>query len=472
MLHRLAAAVLLALLVGCEEAPAQDDDDDTPAPLGEAAGVQIVGATLNQGVQRDLLVDGEPVEDDLPLVAGRRTLLRLHYTTDGDYDGQTVTGRLDVGGEIIEVQGTLDGESVQDDLDSTVNFEIPGELVADPFAWSATLLQPGGDGNPDAVAAGEVEVEGAANVFRMVIAPFAYEFDGSGRVPDTSPEQLERIRQTFLNLYPVSDVEITVREAQSITTELSPNGDGWFLAGIPLMNFRQDDGAADDVYYYGMFNPAETLQDFCGFGGCLLGVTLLNNEPPDTGSVTLRLALGVGFVERAPWVAVHEIGHAHGRPHSPCGPLGNPPADVDPGYPYADGTIGRWGWDGAEGELVPPETTDFMGYCDDQWTSDYTWRAMHARGQNVNEGFAAPGPLVTWDVVAVDRNGAWWGTSIERRGAYAGEDMTVTVDGRATSGRFVRWDHMPGGLLVFPRGAAAPAKAEFTLDGQPYLARR
>ena len=480
MLDRVAAALLLALLVGCPESPPVDDDDndtddddtvDSP-PLGEAAGVHIVGVTISQGVQRDLLDAGGPVDDDLPLVAGRDTLIRVHCATDGDYDGQAVTGRLTVGSETIEVEGSLDEESAQDDLDSTINFEIPGDLVADPLTWSASLLQPGGEGNPDATEAGEVEIEGAANVFRMVIAPFSYEFDGSGRVPDTSPEQLERIRQTFLKLYPVSDVEITVREAQPITTELSPNGDGWFLAGIPLLNYRQEDGAADDVYYYGMFNPAETLQDFCGFGGCLLGVTLLNDNPPDVGSVTLRVALGVGFVERAPWVAVHEIGHAHGRPHSPCGPQGNMPADVDPNFPYSDGTIGRWGWDLVEGELVPPETTDYMGYCADQWTSDWTWRAMHARGQNVNEGFGAPGPLTTWDVVAIDRQGAHWGTAIDRRSAYAGEDVAVSVDGEPTVGRFVRWDHMPGGLLVFPRGQGAPSKAEFTLDGESYRADR
>jgi hypothetical protein len=465
LLHRLALALLL--LSGCPEGDPLDDDDDTGASLAPAAGATVDFATLSQGVQREL--DGV---DDLPVIAGRDALLRLHVSTDGDYDGGPVTARLTVGEEVLEVEGELAAESAQDDLGSTVNFILPGDLVSDPLTWSASLLQPDGAGAQDVAAEGEVEVEGAANVFRMVIAPFSYEFDGSGRLPDTSPEQVERIRQTFLKVYPVSDVEITVREPQAINTELSPNGDGWILAGIPLIGFRQTDGAADDVYYYGMFNPAENLQAFCGFGGCLLGVTLLNNDPPDTGSVSLRVALGVGFTEQAPWVAVHEIGHAHGRPHTPCSPPNNPPADIDPNYPIADGSLDRWGWDLVEDALVSPDATDFMGYCDDQWTSAYTWRAMHARSQNVNRGFAMPGPRRTWDVIAVDRRGARWGEPITRAGTWAGDAVEVVVDGERTAGRFVRWDHMPGGLLAFPRTDGAPRAAEFVIDGLRYRAER
>ncbi len=474
MLDRLAIALLLAGLLGCPDAALDDDDDDdSPPALALAAGVVVDGASLSQGVQRDLLVDGDVAEDDLPVIAGRDALLRVHYSADADYDGGLVTARLDLGdGEPIDVQTELDPRSTQEDLDSTLNFRIPGDRVADPLDWSVSVLQPAGTGDAAATASGSVEVEGAANVLRVVIAPFAYNFDGSGRLPDTSPEQVEAIRQTFLKVYPVSDVVVTVREPAELQTELSPNGDGWFLPGFQLLGFRDADGASDDVYYYGMFNPAETLQGYCGFGGCLLGVTLLNNDPPDTGSVNLRIALGVGFTERADWVAVHEIGHAHGRPHTPCAPPGNIPADIDPGYPVADGSLDRWGWDLVEDELIPPEYTDFMGYCDDQWSSAYTWRAMHARGQNVNRGLAAMAPLRTWDVVAIDRQGAHWGQAITRRGLWDGDDVAVEIDGKASAGRYVRWDHMPGGLLVFPRDGDAPQRATFTLDGQAYTAQR
>lgn len=465
--------LLTLLLAGCPDAAPTDDDDAASEPaLVQAQGVAIESVTINQGVQRVLLDDGGQPDDGPALIEQREALVRVHYVTDGDYDGGEVTGRLWLGDQRIDVVTTLESESAQDDLDTTVNFEVPAELMSDPLDWSVQILQPGDEDNPAALAQGDTEVEGDANVFRMVIAPFSYEFDGSGRLPDTSPEQIERIRETFLKLYPVSDVEITVRDPEPLNTELSPNGDGWILAGIPLIGYRSADGASDDVYYYGMFNPADTLQGFCGFTGCLLGVTLLNNDPPDTGSVNLRVALGVGFEDEAPWVAVHEIGHSHGRPHSPCGPLGNTPADIDPAYPHADGSIGTWGYDLLEGELVPPDTTDFMGYCDDQWTSAYTWGRMHDRGQNVNAGFASPAPVRTWDVVAVDRKGAVFGQPITRRGTWSGEDLDVLVDGVSTRGRFVRWDHMPGGLLAVPRGSAEPNAIEFVVDGEALRAER
>src|SRR5690606_2916438 len=39
---------------------------------------------------------------------------------------------------------------------------------------------------------------------------------------------------------------------------------------------------------------------------------------------------------------------------------------------------------------LPPDTTDFMGYCDEQWVSDYTWSALFERTIAVS-------PLVSLD---------------------------------------------------------------------------
>ena len=75
---------------------------------------------------------------------------------------------------------------------------------------------------------------------------------------------------------------------------------------------------------------------------------------------------------------------AHGREHVNCG-QGLDPNSVDNSYPYPTNTIGTWGWDMFGGSLINPSThTDFMGYCDSQWISDYNYINLFNRGNNVN----------------------------------------------------------------------------------------
>ncbi len=169
-------------------------------------------------------------------------------------------------------------------------------------------------------------VEGKKNTFRLVIVPYQYNADGSGRLPNTSEEQLAVFKHRFMGMYPVSNVEISVHEPVPWNQPISPNGQGWQAVGFDLLGKKNSSGLGADVYFYGMFNPAASLVAYCG-GGCLLGVTLLNDDPPDVGNPTLRLALGVGFDNEAPNTCAHEIGHAHGRPHVNCG-FGVDPSSV------------------------------------------------------------------------------------------------------------------------------------------------
>ncbi len=388
MHRRLVPLLCLITAAACVEPP--------PAEVAwlPAPGVIIERVSLYQGIERDLMVDGELVEDDeVPLVEGRPGLLRVFYSIDDDYNGNRVTGRLHVGGETFESEpDRLEDESAQHDLDTTINIPLDvGDWPGGDAEWSVELVQEG-DFEPGAGARfpseGDAtsEVEADANVLRVVIVPFSYEADGSGRVPNLDDDQVEEIRSYFHKLYPVSDVELSVHDVIPFESALGPDGSGWFIAGLATVQARNDAGDGEDVYYYGMFNPTDTLQQFC-FGGCLLGVTLLNDDPADEGDPNLRIAIGVGFSSRAADVAAHELGHSHGRPHAPCGPNGTLPDGIDPRYPYDDGEIGVWGYDFYEDHLVEPDATDIMGYCDDQWISDYQYRALYERGRHVNRGF-------------------------------------------------------------------------------------
>lgn len=461
---------LITLLAAC---PSTEPESS----MGGVAGVSIDEIALYQGVKRTLILDGEEVDSDVPLIQGRDALLRVFVTANNDYDGGEVMGRLTLGDEVIEVtMERLRDESRDHLLDTTVNFTIDGSLIGPELDWSVEILQEvdeGDSGNPEArfPAEGSVRtaVDGRANRLRLVIAPFSYEFDGSGRLPDLSDEQVDRIRDRFLGMYPVSDVQIRVRDPQEWFGELQSNGDGWFGLGFQLLQMREDDGESDDAYYYGIFDPAESFGNYC-FGGCLLGVTLLNDSPEDEGSVNLRLALGVGFPDQAADTAAHEIGHAHGRPHSPCGPSGNIPADIDPDYPYSDGTVGVWGYDITSGDLhEPDEATDFMGYCDNAWISDFTYGALHRRGRNVNADLSVQGSL-SFDVYSVQGDQAEFVQTMGRQHPMSGHPVDVTrmTGGNPTTqlGHFVQWDHLPGGVLVVPHSELPVERLEATIDGR------
>ena len=87
----------------------------------------------------------------------------------------------------------------------------------------------------------------------------------------------------------------------------------------------------------------------------------------------------VGFSIISSRTIGHEMGHIFSLNHAPCGN----PADVDPYFPYADGTIGIWGYRFETMELLPPTDLDIMGYCGGVWISDYDFgKALRRRSSS------------------------------------------------------------------------------------------
>jgi hypothetical protein len=70
----------------------------------------------------------------------------------------------------------------------------------------------------------------------------------------------------------------------------------------------------------------------------------------------------------------HEVGHAYGLMHAPCGN----PANVDPAWPYGTNSgaiIGEVGVRPATGELFDPNSAhDLMSYCGTRWFSPYHYK--------------------------------------------------------------------------------------------------
>jgi hypothetical protein len=172
---------------------------------------------------------------------------------------------------------------------------------------------------------------------------------------------------------------------------------------------------------------------------------------------------------------VHEVGHNHGREHAPCGTSG------DASFPHAGAKIGEWGYDLVKHGLKrPSDYVDVMSYCTPTWISDYNYEAIFRRIQAVNGmSYHVPDALLgrTYERVAVRPDGVAWLEPAtidrppvgERRTVHVADDDGIGEDVEAA---FFRYDHLDGGLYVFPRGARPASLVEIEVGGAPLTITR
>jgi hypothetical protein len=350
--------------------------------------LSVEGAYLTQAVQ---LPNGS-----LPLVAGRDALLRifLRATTPNTwrppvratlYQGATVLETFDIAAAGPGVDTVVDEGSRQ----RTWNVRIPGARIvpglrlrveADPDRTIA------GDGDPDdnvwprGSTPASIDVRALAP-WRAVLVPVINN-ERTGNVTGGNRNQFtSAVRQ----MLPMHEVDITVRQPYTSNAGAlqSSDGNGAWLALLAEMNtLRVLDSASASAYYYGIVSVTYSS----GIAGY--------------GFVPGRAAVGWDYLPSGNLVAAHEWGHNFGRRHSPCGNV----SGADPAYPYSGGVTGAWGWNPDTDLLMAPTATDLMGYCGNQWVSDFTWRgAFQYRAGTPNAIVAAAnataahrGGLLVW----------------------------------------------------------------------------
>lgn len=472
------------------DAGVSDAGDDEPQPDagfppqgGLAADVRVRHVALFQAVKVPLASDGvEAAGGRAPVVSGRDAVVRAWV--EGSMHGQV--GLLDV--ETGEEDASLEAlpPEVFPDLPGlqALTFHLPAALVRTETRFRVRVITPDGG---EQVAHGvphdarypadgsdaPLQAQPDPGALRLVLVPVQYDTDGSHRLPDTSPEQLERMRSLLLAVYPATEVELTVREPIQWNVKLKPGTNNLQLGILNrrLADLRVADDAHFDVYYYGLIAPASTLSAHCGrvrFAGCTTGQSWVVTDPSNADQ---RLASGVGFTgDDSIWTLIHELGHMHGRRHAPCGASSN---TVDNDYPYPNAPIGTWGYDATSGTLVDPDATkDFMSYCDPTWVSDYTWQALYERIAAVNAlAFrAAPERIATFvvDVEDGEASPARRLPALSNRIGEPGVEVALlsahgAVLDRVTS-RQAAVSH--GGVTLFVPAPPAPVAAlAFTLDG-------
>jgi hypothetical protein len=460
---------------GTPDGGAQGTDAAPPAkPAGAIAqDVKVTQIAVLQGVKIDVVKDGVKVASrNAPVVAGRDALVRVYVTPDAGYKTRSLTCELTLADgankKVLADTKTEAAASSDDDMGSTFDFEVTGDLltttteiavaVRDPAEDPGSSSAQGGAQYPSSGAPEALGAESSGDQLKVTVVPIQYAADGSNRVPDTGAAQLEAYRSKMFDLYPARKVEITVRKPWAYPSQISASGQGFSNVLQSLQQLREQDNAPDDVYYYGAFMAAPTFAQYCG-GGCVTGLSTLASSPSDAFA---RASVGIGFTgDESTITMAHELGHAHGRQHSPCGGASGP----DPAYPYPGGGIGVQGYDLLAKQLVDvAQGKDIMGYCQPEWISDYTYHALFDRMQFVNNAkgmaFAFPTPQ-PYRFVNVAPDGALtWGSPVTLRARPWGEEHAVefqrpdgTVVARAT-GHYYAYDHLPGGYVLVPEGPA------------------
>ena len=443
-------------------------EDSTPPPPKEPELVPVKELAIKelalfQGVKVPLAKDGEKLDvtAKVHVVAGREGVLRVYVTPSATWTAREVIAELTLQVEgkdpkVFKANKTVTLASDDALLDSTINIDVPNGAIEKGATFRVRLLtKPGQTGEPaksvyPTTGFDTLDVWETGASFKVVLVPVK----ANGRVPDISPEQIERYRKILQAMYPVQKVELKVRDVWEYGGTLGAGGNGIYGLLDAVTALRKSDGAPKDVYYYGAFAPTSTYSTYCN-GGCTTGLCHL----PGPSDTFLRACVGVGFTgNSSAGTMAHELGHAHGIPHSPCGSV----AGADSKYPYTAGKIGSWGYDERTNALISPSKNyDFMSYCSPEWISDYAFdKIIHRMNYVEKEAFVSGGERTTYQFVRQLPNGKLeWGSDITLDEPMFGEPREVTyVTDRGETGKVTGYFYPyadEGGSILVPKPSLA-----------------
>jgi hypothetical protein len=353
-----------------------------------------------------------PSQRPADVVQGRRAMFRVFVDTEPGFTARELSARLTLVHGAEETMHfaklRVSGSSTESALASTFQIDVPGEALRADTRYRVEVVECEPNAGTGSVLEARIPAEGEAmlgarrtGALRIRVVPVA----ANGRVPNTSAAALDVYRNYFMAMYPVTGVEIEV--TSQISTGYPIN---WTTLLDQVAAKRRTDNPPGDVYYYGLVAPTATMREYCQ-RGCTAGVGYVG-RPTQPAS---RASVGLAFAdEGSAEIMAHELGHNHGRNHAPCAP--GTIAGVDAAFPHAGAGVGVWGYDMRTSRLIDPgRSTDIMGYCNNKWVSDYTYRALADRVATFDIMLArlGPEPSSRWRVLLLDESGARWGLPYE-----------------------------------------------------------
>ena len=417
-------------------------DDFLPAhPQSErlARDIQIQEVSVYQGVKVPIARDMQAVAArNADLVQQREALVRIFVQPAPGFQSRELSARITLQDEDAPPRYfwqtiNVSGPSSEPVSASTFNIELPKDAFNPGTQYAVELRETSRctalSGTPVGARFPETGLAPvgarATGPIKVLLVPVRYEADGSGRLPDTSPEQLNLMSRRLYAMYPTTQVMLSVRDV--VGTDRTQLGDML----DQMRELRSSDAPPTDLAYYGLVRQAETFVDYCQ-GSCTTGIAGFGSM-----SGTASAGMGVGFPESAASTFVHELGHIYRRPHAPCGGAAAP----DASYPYPDAGLGSWGYDLETRELFDPQNhVDFMSYCSPDWISDYNYSQILERiivvNQRANmpkvEGSAPGAPLPppaaaqAFRTLRVSNSGqASWGLDLHSRLAPPGDPVRL-----------------------------------------------
>ncbi len=426
---------------------------------GGAAGfnLRIDGMYLTQSVQT--------YAGAVPLVKDRDGYLRVFVTASQTnltapqvrvqfFQGSTLVSTLTIAPPATSVPLSPDEGS----LSSSWNVAVPKTLIQPGLSVLADV-----DPDNDVAEADETDNQFPASGVPLPLdvhttSAFSVRFvpvrqSVNGRQGNVTNANKDGYLTAAMKVHPLASYDADLRAPYTTTAPAvdANTTSTWTAILNQLDALRKADGSSR--YYFGVINPS--------YSSGIAGV----------GYVGGKTALGWDR-GGADWVAAHEWGHNWGRDHSPCGGAAGP----DTNYPYPGGAIGVYGLDLATLTLKPPTNTDIMGYCNNEWISDYTyegvlnWREAQPDVAGADFAGAVQPCLLVWGRIENGQTVLEPAFQIVTRPSLPARSGSYSVEGRdVAGGRVFRLSFEPERVADDPTGGRHFA---FAVPLQPDRAAR
>jgi hypothetical protein len=358
-------------------------------------------------------------DNSLSVVANKVAWARVYVETDAPGTIPNVTGTLDVNYGLLNTNagqpgltlnpqppGTVtaqfnpDYPTTRGSSTLTLNFIIPAERMFGPLTLTAAVTS--GDGTQTASQSLFISasLRQTLKLRGIMIGYQGPDPANPGNMLTIAAPGLTDLQTTAawaLRVMPVQ-ASAVFQVASTITRNVPLTGTAtnggcttdWYNLNAAIATAKTADGNHPGFLYYGLI--ASSFPNTSNNGGC---------ESSGVSS---------GF-NGGQTAMTHEIGHACGRAHGPCGSVGT---SADPNYPAYEpydspaarvASIGEYGLDITTGAVPTPSTArDYMSYCGPSWISIYGHQAL------VDNAALNPEQVGVWrpwwlDYVAYD---PWW----------------------------------------------------------------